>query len=381
MAEVITAEVITAGVITWNRRLQRRALPTDPGHPGPAGRHGATGPRPGSFGARGRTTFGGSALACLRTRSGNLHACGAKVILLPRQKAQPWRELDLHRSSRARSPSNRPGSLHVQRPVAPGSHAWTLRRAEQAAPPGRQSPQEFLLPKARPAPFPHWSTSCEPSPDLNSPPPPPYLSLRHLTEHRAIKSTRPGPCTVALSGGTTALSWPRLATEVDHLGQERHARPSRTERSRLPHRRGDDRTAGGSGRWRRCPGRPREAGRQERRSGVTWPRGRPPGAPGPASFLRRPQSKVTLATRPPERAHRPDAPAHPATGCDVAPVIRDLVRGQPRSTPSRQITVTGRPRLRAYVTMSPVPPRPRAGLPSHTASSRSQWSAMYAPAA
>lgn len=185
-AEVITAEVITAGVITWNRRLQRRALPTDPGHPGPAGRHGATGPRPGSFGARGRTTFGGSALACLRTRSGNLHACGAKVILLPRQKAQPWRELDLHRSSRARSPSNRPGSLHVQRPVAPGSHAWTLRRAEQAAPPGRQSPQEFLLPKARPAPFRHWSTSCEPSPDLNSPPPPPYLSLRHLTEHRAI---------------------------------------------------------------------------------------------------------------------------------------------------------------------------------------------------
>lgn len=103
-----------------------------------------------------------------------------------RQKAQPWQGLDLHRSSRARSPSNRPGSLHVQRPAAPGSHAWTLRRAEQAAPPGRQSPQEFLPPKARPAPFRHWSTSCEPSPDLNSPPPPPCLSLRHLMEHRAI---------------------------------------------------------------------------------------------------------------------------------------------------------------------------------------------------
>lgn len=54
----------------------------------------------------------------------------------------------------------------------------------------------------------------------------------------------------------------------------------------------------------------------------------------------------------------------------------ELTADQARSTPSRQITVTGRPSVRAYVTMSPVPPKPRAGRPSQTASSRSQWSAM-----
>lgn len=49
---------------------------------------------------------------------------------------------------------------------------------------------------------------------------------------------------------------------------------------------------------------------------------------------------------------------------------------QSRSTPSRHTTVTGVPRSRAYRTMSPVPPRPRAGRPSQTARSRSQLSAM-----
>lgn len=294
--------VIAAGMITEPAPANTAHCPRIPGTRGSAGRHGATrspGRRPAAPAPEARTTFGGSTLACLRTRSGNLHACRAKAIL-PSSDKRPnpgrgWTFIAVRE----------PGRLAIDR-----AHCMCNGRSL----PDLMRGHSDVLSKLRHQGDNRHKNSYRRKRDLRlfgtgplplnllqiwtHPPPPPYLCLRHLAERRAITQRARDPAPLhdpAARLHSHDLGWPLRTTTWNKSVTRGRPGPNAaisraTEMTTEPQVGAD---VGGAA--RAAP----EAGRQERRSGGA--------TPSPA------RSKVTLATRPPGRAHRPGAPAYPAT--------------------------------------------------------------------